>query len=98
MKISKFEINVIVFIFLSFQCPISLSGPMPGMSINSGIYWRDERCFKLDFNGGQQIYDGHQEGPSRWSLTVLTINKYITQNRIIDFENYILYFSSRYKI
>ena len=69
MKISKFEINVIVFIFLSFQCPISLSGPMPGMSINSGIYWRDERCFKLDFNGCQQIYDGHQEGPSRWSLS-----------------------------
>ena len=67
---------------------LSLSGPMPGMSINSGIYWRDERCFKLDFNGGQQIYDGHQEGPSRWSLTVFTINKYIL-NRNIDFENYI---------
>ena len=38
MKISKF---VFVFIFLSFHCPISLSGPMPGMSINSGIYWRE---------------------------------------------------------
>ena len=66
MKISKF---VFVFIFVSFHCPISLSGPMPGMSINSGIYWIDERCFKLDFNGCQQINNGHQ-GPSRWSPTL----------------------------
>ena len=84
MKISKYFIRNerFFFVFLSFQCPISLSGPMPGMSINSGIYWRDERCFKLDFNGCQQIYDGHQEGPSRWSLvTVFTINKYIKQKK-----------------